>query len=64
MADKIVALASLVGLIAFMGVVVWFVNEPDLWIVVILVLVMASYDFWITLRKSDNGAGNSRQGPP
>ena len=64
MVDKIVALASLAALVAFMGVVVWFVNEPDLWIVVLIVLVMASYDFWISLRKSNNGAGNSRKGPP
>ena len=64
MADKLVAVASLVGLIAFMGVVVWFVNEPDLWIVVIIVLVMASYDFWLTLRRSNKGTGNSREGPP
>ncbi len=64
MTDKIIAVASLLGLIAFMGVVVWFVNEPDLWIVVIVVLVMASYDFWVSLWKSNKGAGNSRKGPP
>ena len=58
------AVASLLGLVAFMSVVVWFVNEPDLWIVVVVVLAMASYDFWLSLRKSDNGTGNSGDSPP
>lgn len=54
--DRILAVLSILLLIAFMGIVTWFVNEPDLWIVVILVLVMASYDFWRTLkpRKGPN----------
>ncbi|MCG8354258.1 MAG: hypothetical protein MI920_01680 [Kiloniellales bacterium] len=55
MADKILAIFSLGGLVAFMGVVVWFINEPDLWIVTLLVLAMAAYDFWITLRAPKNG---------
>lgn len=59
MLDRIFAVLSILALIGFMGIVTVFVNEPDLWIVVILVLAMASYDFWRSLRprkgpKSDS----------
>ena len=53
--DRILAVLSIVGLIAFMGVVTVFVNEIDLWIVVVLVLLMAAYDFWRTLRSQGDG---------
>ena len=50
MLDRTLAIFSLLALVAFMGIVTWFVNEPDLWIVVLIVLAMAGYDFWRTLR--------------
>lgn len=46
MIDKVLAAVSLAGLIAFMGIIVWFVPEPDLTIVTILVLAMAFRDFY------------------
>ena len=62
MVDKLLACMSLILLAAFVGVVVWFVNEPDLWVVVVLVVAMAAYDFWVTFRKADNGSRGSGAG--
>jgi len=57
MADKIfapIALALFIGFIAFLAI---YVNEPDLWIVLIVVAILASYDFWQALR---GGNGQSQ----
>lgn len=56
MMDKIFAAFSLLTLFAFVGVVLGFVGEVDLTIVVVIVLLMATYDFWKTLR---NGNGKN-----
>ncbi len=45
MADKIIALLSIAAFIGFVGVVVVFVNEPDLWVVALVVSAMGLYDF-------------------
>ena len=50
MVDKVLAAASILILVAFMSVVTVYVNEPDLWIVVIIVLAMGAYDFWRSFR--------------
>ncbi len=47
--EKIVALAALIGLFVFVGILVWFVREVDLVIVVVIGVVLASYDFFKTL---------------
>lgn len=44
--DKILIILAMIGLITFNGVVLWFVREPDLIIVISLVLCVACYDFW------------------
>jgi len=57
MADKIfapIALALFIGFIAFLAI---YDNEPDLWIVLVAVAIMASYDFWQELR---GGNGQSQ----
>lgn len=56
MSDKIMAVLALATMIAFLGVVVWFVPEIDLIIVIALVSLLATYDFWDTLRKKGGGA--------
>ena len=53
MQDKVLAVISLGALIAFMGIVLVYINEMALWIIVVTVLVMAAYDFYIELRGSD-----------
>lgn len=47
--DMIIAIAALIGFVVFVGVLVWFVREVDLVIVVVIGVVLASYDFFKTL---------------
>ena len=44
--DKILAVLSLALFIVFLGILVWWVREPDLIIVVGIVTAMAIIDFW------------------
>jgi hypothetical protein len=55
MQSKILVLIAMVALIAFLGVVIAFVAEPDLVIVTTLMVALASHDFWISVFKN-NGA--------
>lgn len=52
MLDKVLAVISIGALIAFMGIVLVFINEIALWIIVCAVLAMAVYDFYSELRAS------------
>lgn len=56
MTDKIMAVLALAIMIAYLGVVVWFVPELDLGIVIGFVSLLAVYDFWQSFRGG-NGAG-------
>ena len=46
MLDKVLAVFSLGCLVAFMAIVVYYIAEPDLTIVTVVVLLMAAYDFY------------------
>lgn len=54
MTDKIMAILALVTMITFLGVVAWFVPDIDLITVIVLVSLLAIYDFWHTLREKGN----------
>ncbi len=56
MTDRILATISILTFIAFMGIVVWFVAEPDLTIIVVVVILFAVYDFWDSMRDPDDFA--------
>ena len=56
MLDKILVFISMTALIAFLGVVITFVAEPDLVIVTTLMIALASHDFWHSVFKRKNGA--------
>lgn len=56
MLDKVLATISITTLIGFMAIVVVWVNEPDLWIVTVIVLAMAVFDFVQTIRHADKKA--------
>jgi hypothetical protein len=51
MLDKILVLGSFLGLIGFLSVVIIFVAEPDLIIVITLMVALAMHDFWISVFK-------------
>jgi len=57
MTDKIMAIMALTTMMAFLGVVAWFVPDIDLIIVIGLVSLLAIYDFWRTLRDKGNNNG-------
>lgn len=52
MLDKVLAIISIFALFAFMGIVLWYINEIALWIIVGAVLAMAVYDFYLELWRS------------
>lgn len=51
MLDKIVAGISILALIGFLGVLISFVTEPDLWAVLIIAVYIAVYFIWRELRQ-------------
>ena len=60
MTDKIMAVVALATMIAFLGVVAWFVPDIDLILVITFVSLLAIYDFWQSLRhkkKNNDDAG-------
>ncbi len=57
MVDKLLAAIAMATLVAFVMIVTVYVNEPELWIVTILVLAMGIYDFVQSFRQN-NGSGN------
>ena len=55
MLDKVLTIVAILSLFASVGVVVWFVPEPDLAIVTVIVLVMVVFDFYLqTFRKKNS----------
>lgn len=51
MVDKLLAFISMTCLIGFVGILVYFVAEPDLTIVSVIVVLMALYDFFFHNRS-------------
>ncbi len=59
MIDKVLVFFSLIALIAFLGVVIGFVAEPDLIIVTSLIVALATHDFWISVFSRKDGAAST-----
>ena len=54
--DGILAALSLASLAAFVGVLIWYIAEPDLTIITIAVLILAAIDFYLlTVRAQSDG---------
>ncbi|MAF94703.1 MAG: hypothetical protein CMM60_02960 [Rhodospirillaceae bacterium] len=58
MLDRVFAAVSMLGVVAFMGVVIIGVKEPDLWIVTILILGIAILFFWWELKAGGSHLEN------
>ncbi len=54
MLDRLITVAALLLFVAFLAVVVLFVEEIDLAIIVLLVVAMAIVEFWPVLRRQQN----------
>jgi hypothetical protein len=64
MLDKVLAALSLAGLYLFCYIMITFVHEPDLWVVIILVVLIATFFIVRELRMGgshfeSNGNGDS-----
>jgi len=55
--DRIIGIVALLVLIAFTGVLLVFVPDIDLAVVVVVVALLAAYDFYLMLFKE---GGNGR----
>jgi hypothetical protein len=64
MADKIFAPLAMLLFVAFVGLLAFYVNEPDLWIVIVVVCALGGFDFWKTVRESKDEAGDETGGRP
>ena len=53
MTDKALAALWLLLMAGFMGIVAWFVNEPDLWTILVLCVGMVAFDFVSSNRRRD-----------
>ena len=56
--DKVFAAISMLGVVAFMGVVIIGVWEPDLWIVTILILGIAILFVWEEIKAGGSHLEN------
>ena len=61
MLDKVFAAISMLGVVAFMGVVIIGVWEPDLWIVTILILGIAILFVWEEIKAGGSHLENERE---
>jgi|GEM_PF-3707225 len=50
MLDRLLALISIVCFAGFVGILIYFVTEPDLTIICVAVVVMAIFDFFLLTR--------------
>lgn len=56
MTNIITGLIGIASVIAFLGILLWWIKEPPLIIICIAVMALLIYDFWQSVRASGNGA--------
>ena len=59
MLDRIFAAISMLGVIVFLSILMWFVREPALIIVTVLVIGIGIYYLWSDLAAGDGQGGNT-----
>lgn len=55
MADKIIAPLAILLFLGFVAFLAIYINEIDLWIVILAVSAMGVFEFWQSLRNQNNG---------
>lgn len=58
--DKVLAALSMLLFMAFLGILLWWVREPDLIIVAVVVTGMALYDFWLGAGHNESISFNKK----
>ncbi|MEO3430379.1 hypothetical protein AAFN88_16095 [Pelagibius sp. CAU 1746] len=53
--DKVIGVLAVAVLLGFFGILVGFVPDPELIAVIVVVAVMAIYEFYVMLFKTKNG---------
>ncbi len=55
MLDKLLALISIICFAGFVGILVYYVREPDLTVICVVVVAMALVDFFLLTRTGSGG---------
>lgn len=55
--NAILSILALASLAFYLGIIAWFVREPDLIILLTLGVVLAAYDFWRSFMASRENGG-------
>jgi hypothetical protein len=56
MTNFIAGIIGIAGVIAFLGVLIWWIKAPPLIIIIFFVMGLLIYDFVTTLITGDNGS--------
>ena len=51
MLDRVIIVGMLVAFVCFSGIIVGYVREPDLTIVIAMIVAFALHDFWISVLR-------------
>lgn len=60
MLEKIIGTVSVLTFALFAVYIASKIGEPDLWAVVIIVVIMAGYDFYRDIVRGEQGNGSSK----
>lgn len=56
MTNLITGLIGIAGVLAFLGLLLWWIKAVPLIIICVVVMALAVYDLWLSLRANGNGA--------
>ena len=57
MTNFITGLIGIGGMLAFLGILLWWIKAVPLIIICVVVVALLIWDFWQSLREGDSGAG-------
>lgn len=60
MLEKAIGTVSILTFIVFATYIATKIGEPDLWVVVVVVAIMAAYDFYLEIFRGEQGKGSPK----
>ena len=57
MTNLVTGAIGVAGLLAFLGILLWWIKAPPLIVICLVVIGFVLYDFWESLRANGSGAG-------